>query len=137
MNLRFPLLAILVYGCFSSRCTRSTNIEEQESDESLYAGSMACKGCHEGVYKSHQMTPHHLTSQLPDSASIKGSFEEGKNVFFYSPGRFVVMHKKDSAFFQTLYSRGKKIKSKSIDLVFGSGVRGQTYLTWQDSALYQ
>ena len=138
MNLKFPLLAILVYGCLSSRCTRSTDTEAPEtSEESLYAGSMACKNCHEGVFKSQQLTPHHLTSQLPDSASIKGSFEEGKNVFFYSPERFVVMHKKDSAFFQTLYSRGKKIKSKSIDLVFGSGVRGQAYLTWQDSALYQ
>src|SRR5258707_14403088 len=137
MNLRFPLLAILVYGCFSSRCTRSTNIEEQESDESLYAGSMACKGCHEGVYKSHQLTPHHLTSQLPDSASIKGSFEEGKNVFFYSPERFVVMDKEHKQFFQTLYSRNVKIKSKSIDLVVRSGVRAQAYRAWQDSTIYQ
>ncbi len=102
-----------------------------------YAGSMACKGCHEGVYKSHQLTPHHLTSQLPDSASIKGSFEEGKNVFFYSPERFVVMDKMHNQFFQTLYYRSEKIKSKSFDLVFGSGVRGQAYLTWQDSTLYQ
>jgi hypothetical protein len=132
------MLAILVYGCLSSRCTRSTDTEALgASEESLYAGSMACKNCHEGVSESQQLTPHHLTTQLPDSASIKGSFEEGKNVFFYSPERFVVMHKKDNVFFQTLYSRGKKIKSKSIDLVFGSGVRGQTYLTWQDSALYQ
>jgi len=98
---------------------------------------MACKNCHEGIYKSQQLTPHHLTSQLPDSASIKGSFEEGQNVFFYSPELFVAMDKKHDQFFQTLYGRGEKIKSKSIDLVVGSGVRGQTYLTWQDSTLYQ
>ncbi len=108
MILRFPLLLILVCGCLSSRCT-----------------------------KNHQLTPHHLTSQLPDSASIKGSFEESKNVFFYSPALFVVMDKEHKQFFQTLYSRNVKIKSKSIDLVVGSGVRGQAYLAWQDSTLYQ
>src|SRR5438105_1207007 len=139
MNSRFPLLAILVYGCISSRCTKSTEIivEKETSDESLYAGSMTCKSCHEGVFKSHQLTPHHLTSQLPDSISIKGSFEEGKNVFFYSPERFVVMDKKHNEFFQTLYFRNEKVKSKSFDLVVGSGVRGQAYLTWQDSTLFQ
>ena len=138
MNLRFPLLAILVCGCLSSRCTKSTDTAElATSNETLYVGSKACKSCHEGVYKSQQLTPHHLTSQLSDAASIKGSFEEGKNVFFYSPEVFVVMDKKDDHFFQTLYARDKKITSKSIDLVFGSGVRGQTYLTWRDSTLYQ
>src|SRR6267143_497600 len=102
MNLRFPMLAIMVYGCLSSRCTRSTDTEALEaSEESLYAGSMACRNCHEGVFNSQQLTPHHLTSQLPDSASIKGSFEEGKNIFFYSPGRFGGMEKKDNDFFKT------------------------------------
>src|SRR5258706_13034011 len=138
MNLRFPLLLILVCGCLSSRCTRSTEIKGQETSHvSLYAGSMACKNCHEEVYKNHMLTPHHLTSQLPDSVRIKGSFEQNKSVFFYSPTLFVVMDKEHKQFFQTLYSRNVKIKSKSIDLVVGSGVRGQAYLAWQDSTLYQ
>jgi Cytochrome c554 and c-prime len=109
----------------------------EKSDEPLYAGSMACKSCHEGVYKSHQLTPHHLTSQLADSISIKGSFEEGKNIFFYSPERFIIMDKKQDQFFQVLYHRGEKVKSKSFDFVLGSGVRGQAYVSWQDSTLFQ
>jgi hypothetical protein len=110
---------------------------ESSDEASLYAGSATCKSCHEKVYDSHRLTAHHLTSQLPDSSSIKGSFAEGSNVFFYSPELFVAMHKMKHQFFQTLYSRSEKIKSKSIDLVVGSGVRGQTYLTWQDSSLFQ
>jgi hypothetical protein len=98
---------------------------------------MACQGCHEGTHKSQQLTPHHLTSQPPDSVSIKGSFEEGQNIFSYSPELFVVLDKKHNQFFQTLYARNKMVKSKSIDVVVGSGVRGQTYLTWQDSTIYQ
>lgn len=138
MNLRFPLLVIMVCGCLFSRCTRSTDSEEVgKSDEVLYAGSVTCKNCHTRVYENQLLTAHHLTSQLSDSISIKGSFEEGKNVFSYSPELFVVMEKKHDQFFQTLYAGNRKVKSKSIDLVFGSGVRGQTYLTWQDSTLYQ
>lgn len=109
----------------------------KKSDVSFYVGSMACMSCHESEYKNHQLTPHHLTSQSPDSVSIKGSFEERNNVFFYSPERYVVMNKNRDQFLQTLYVRGEKKKSKSIDLVVGSGVRGQTYLTWQDSTLLQ
>ena len=138
MNFRFPLLAIMICACLSSRCTKSTETKEQETnDKSSYVGSSSCKSCHEDAYKNHLLTPHHLTSRLADSLSIKGSFEEDKNVFFYSPELFVVMEKNHDQFFQTLYSRNEKVKSKSIDLVVGSGVRGQTYLTWQDSTLYQ
>lgn len=138
MNLKFQFLTIFISGCISSQCTRSTKLQEEPaSNKSLYAGSLACKSCHEEVYKNHLLTPHHLTSQLPDSASIKGSFVDEKNVFFYSPELFVVMTKEHNQFFETLYSRNQKVKSKSIDLVVGSGVRGQTYLSWQDSTLYQ
>jgi nitrate reductase cytochrome c-type subunit len=138
MNSRFLFLALLIYVCFFSACTRSTKVEKQEpAIESLYAGSASCKSCHEGLYKSHQLTPHHLTSQFADSVSIKGSFDEEKNTFFYNPELFVAMSMEHGQFIQTLYASNKKIKSKSIDLVFGSGVRGQTYLTWQDSSLFQ
>ncbi len=113
-------------------------MEKQETgEELLYAGSATCKNCHQAVYKNHQLTAHHLTSQLPDSVSIKGNFAEGKNAFFYSPEMFVKIDKRQDHFFQALYFQNKKIKSKSIDLVFGSGTRGQTYLTWQDSVLLQ
>ncbi|MBS1505883.1 MAG: hypothetical protein JSS79_04485 [Bacteroidetes bacterium] len=138
MNYRRTFLAILVYACFSSACTTSHKTEKPEpKNELLFTGSETCKSCHEDIYKKHQLTPHHLTSQLADSVSIKGSFEEGKNLFFYNPELFVTMDKEHGKFVQTLYARNKKIKTRSFDLVFGSGVRGQTYLSWQDSTLFQ
>jgi hypothetical protein len=139
MNLRIHLPEILLIGCISTRCTTPTESREPEgsNDYSLYAGSVACKNCHEELFKRHQQTPHHLTSQLADTTNILGSFEQGRNVFFYSAELFVVMGKSHERFSQTVYYRDEKITSKSIDLVFGSGVRGQTYLNWSDSTLYQ
>jgi len=112
-------------------------VDGSVTDELQYVGSMSCKSCHAEVYQNHLLTPHHLTSQLADSISVKGKFDEGKNIFFYTPELFVAMEKQHHQLYQTLYSGNKKIKSKSFDLVVGSGVRGQTYLTWQDSTLYQ
>ncbi|MBS1487487.1 MAG: hypothetical protein JST43_07840 [Bacteroidetes bacterium] len=137
MNSRLILLTLLVFDGLLLRCARPTEKEQQTSDESLYTGSIACKNCHERVYQDHLSAPHHLTSQLPNSVSIKGSFEEENNIFFYSPQLYVVMSNAHNIFSQSLYSHGKKVKTKSFDLVFGSGVRGQTYLTWQDSSLLQ
>ena len=138
MSLRFPLLPILICVCVFSQCTRSTETKEQESaNASEYVGSTTCKSCHEKVYANQLLTAHHLTSQPADSLSIKGSFEEGKNAFFYSPELYVMMEKNHNQFFQTLYARNEKVKSKSFDLVVGSGTRGQTYLTWQDSSFFQ
>lgn len=138
MSVRSSLMPFLICVCIASQCTRSTETKELGSkNEAAYVGSTACKSCHEKIYSNQQLTPHHLTSQLADSLSIQGSFHEGKNVFFYSPELFVAMEKNHDHFFQTLYARNEKIKSKAFDLVVGSGVRGQTYLTWQDSSLFQ
>lgn len=138
MKWRFHLRAMGALSCLFIGCTRfQEGNNAQSSEEFSYAGSVTCKSCHESIYKSHQFTAHHQTSQFPDSVSIKGSFEERANVFFYSMEKFVVMSKEHNQFAQTLYVRGNKVKSKTIDLVVGSGVRGQAYLTWRDSTLFQ
>jgi nitrate/TMAO reductase-like tetraheme cytochrome c subunit len=134
------LLLLLVYvgvllcSGFSNASRRP--VSEKFAD-SLYAGSGACMKCHRAIYDSFAGTAHYLTSRGADTAFIKGSFEEGRNQFSYNQFIAVKMEQKDSGFYQTAYINGLASHSESMDIVVGSGRKGQTYLYWKENALYQ
>jgi len=93
--------------------------------------------CHKAVYDSFIGTAHYLTSRPAAAEFIKGSFDSGQNQYTYNPFINVKLEKSDSGFFQTVYINGAPTHSESIDIVVGSGKKGQTYLYWKDSLLYQ
>ncbi|MEP6749435.1 MAG: multiheme c-type cytochrome, partial [Bacteroidota bacterium] len=105
--------------------------------DSLYAGSASCKSCHKAIYDSFIGTGHYLTSRPAAAGFIKGSFDSGKNDFRYNQFVDVKLEKKDSAFFQTVYINGEATHSEAMDIVVGSGKKGQTYLYWKENLLYQ
>jgi len=103
----------------------------------LLAGVASCSPCHEAAGQSYRQTAHFLTSGRAGESTIRGSFAEGRNVLETAkPGVSFRMERKGDAFYQTAFDHGKT-HSERFDLVLGSGRRGQSYLYWKGSLLYQ
>ena len=96
-----------------------------------------CRSCHQEIYDSFIHTAHFHDSAPADSNSIKGSFEEGRNVFQYNPFMEVVMLKDGNNYRQSARINGTETHTAWFDIVIGSGKNGQTYLYWRDNQLFQ
>jgi hypothetical protein len=107
-----------------------------------YAGDQACRSCHEKESKAYLPTAHHHTSSWPSAQTMKGSFSPGSNILRTSnPYLHFEMTKTASGYFQSAIEEpgpGKTIsRTERIDVVTGSGRRGQTYLFWKGDLLFQ
>jgi len=102
-----------------------------------YTSAQACAGCHREIYESHLHTAHHLTAIPATEKDIRGSFKKGKNTYSYTPSILLSMEKRDSGLYQVAYFKGEEKKAMRFDIVIGSGVMGQSYLTWRGNKLYQ
>jgi Cytochrome c554 and c-prime len=118
------------------------------SRSSSYVGDQVCASCHRDQSVSYLQTTHHLTSNLPTKNSILGSFEEPASTLkiqdpapvIGDPGLTYKMERKDDRFFQTAITgfQGQlQSRTEPIDIVIGSGVRGQSYLYWNGDSLYE
>ena len=102
-----------------------------------YAGSAKCVACHGAITHSFFHTAHYLSTQPASATSILGSFEKGKNVYVYDSTHVVAMEKRADGFYQVGYLQGKERIARRIDIVVGSGTKGQTYITRNNNELYQ
>lgn len=143
-SVRTSLVVISSIVCLCFILIQCINNGDKSKDQALendpfnqYAGSAACANCHKQVYDSFTLTGHYLSSLPATTNSIKGSFENGKNEFHYSPDVFVAMEKKEDGYYQTEYVHGNPTVSHRFDITVGSGMRGQTYLSWDDNVLIQ
>lgn len=132
-------------------CLAGAGLELEESQPRAsrpgYTGDAACLTCHKDVGNSYEHTAHHLTTQLPTSTSVLGSFRGGANTLAIvdssnpaePPLRFVMESRKDGFYETAETGWGSQIhqRSERIDLVTGSGTRGQTYLYWQGDRLFE
>lgn len=135
------LLATLVYHCknpnvasdYGSPDVLATHFNGEE-----FVGSETCIECHADIYASHIETAHYNTSASADSQNIKGSFEEGSNILDIESTLFT-MYEERGSFYQhaKIKNRLKKTPPERFDIVIGSGVRGQSYLTWKEDQLFQ
>src|SRR5258706_15539540 len=103
----------------------------------IFAGTIKCAQCHSDIAKSFLTTAHHFTTQVADEHSIKGSFKEPDNVYWFNDRDKVVMEKQKEYFFQVGYSLDKFIGAHQFDIVIGSGTRGQSYIQWAGNKLLQ
>ncbi|NYF88739.1 multiheme c-type cytochrome [Tunturiibacter empetritectus] len=110
---------------------------------SAYAGDAACLACHQQISESYVHTAHHLTSQVASAESIHGSFSAGANALkTANPGlTFEMQAMPDGSFTQTAnyVTRTGTLQTltQPIDLVTGSGRKGQTYLYWAGELLFE
>ena len=98
-----------------------------------------CEACHPEIVATFRETAHFRTSADASAPSIKGQFAAGRNVLRTgSPGIYFRMERRDNAFYQTAVdsARGRS-RTERIDLVVGSGRRGQTYLYWRGGLLFE
>lgn len=95
-----------------------------------FAGSTVCSKCHQQVYNDYLQTAHYLTSQPALEKYISGNFKNGSNTVEYDIGKIVKLEKRNDSFYQVYYHNKKEVVSRRFDIVIGSGVHGQTYLSW-------
>src|SRR3989475_4550049 len=97
-----------------------------------------CEACHPEIVATFRETAHFRTSADASAQSIKGHFAPGRNVLRTgSQGIYFRMERRDNVFYQTAVdsARGRS-RTERIDLVVGSGRRGQTYLYWRGGPLF-
>lgn len=155
-------IGILVVGCIFVVLVLSTEghlrrVFAQASNEtakrpagyrSQYVGDAACFGCHESESRSYIHTAHHLTSQIANRETVLGSFASGQSILTISkadpdsasPNLSFRMESRDDGLYETAVAQlGAKtlFHTERMDIVVGSGVRGQTYLFWLKDELFE
>jgi hypothetical protein len=105
-------------------------------------GDAACNSCHEEKVHSFHQTAHANTSSVPSADSIHGKFWPGANTLETSnPNLTFVMGANEKGYFQTAHMRTAATeevsRSERIDIVVGSGRKGQTYLFWDGDQLFE
>ncbi|MGW9687038.1 cytochrome c3 family protein [Flagellimonas sp. 2504JD1-5] len=140
------ILLIVLFAGPAYYCKNSNIESDYYSPETIathfngeqFVGSQTCLECHGDIYATHIETAHFKTSVPANSENIKGSFESGSNILDLRDVEFVMKQEKDS-FFQhsNIKNRAIEYPPSKFDVVIGSGVRGQTYLTWEDDGLFQ
>lgn len=135
------LLLISIVYAGSMICSSFNTETKLQSDiilsDSSFAGSMACRKCHQNIYDSFISTAHNMASLLPSAETIKGSFDSGRNHFRYNNLYEVVMEKDDSGFYQKGFIGDALFRQEAFDIVVGSGRKGQTYMYWVNNMLFQ
>jgi Cytochrome c554 and c-prime len=124
-------LCLALSQCMNSAATNSP------VNTAGFAGNASCQSCHSDIYAAHLKTAHTATSSLATRANIRGDFNEGNNSFSFDQHRLVRMEQRNGRFWQTEFIDGVRKRDKSIDLVIGSGVEGQTYASWTGDRLFQ
>jgi len=144
--LSFSFLSLLInsslYSCKRSKADNeyyepiplATHVNGQN-----FVGSQSCVECHSDISQSHIRTAHYKTSALVDSGSVKASFENGKNRYHLNDDVVFDMTISRNGIFQAASSvaDGKQFSKSKIDVVIGSGTKGQSYLNWSNDSLYQ
>ncbi len=136
-----PLLILLIWHCKDSQLESdyfNPSVLATHYNGEGFVGSATCLECHAEIYDTHIQTAHFNTSALPTEQSIKGSFDAGSNILELKEAE-LTMVSEPGAFYQHAQSKfrnDKETRSK-FDLVIGSGVKGQSYLTWETDTLYQ
>lgn len=128
------IISILVF----SRCINTSEDVTVINDKAeAYAGSKKCVNCHKDAYEGFLHTAHNITSQPVSSKTLMGNFSFPDNVLLYSYYSRLAMQRTDSGFYQVAYNRAAEVNRYRMDIIIGSGVRGQSYLSWQNNQLLQ
>ena len=140
------VLALLILGYLIYNNYREVSLSEYQAIKAelpvhysgkKFVGSESCIPCHEDIYKTHISTAHFNTSATGDAKHILGSFSSGENTVNLA-GSLVSMTQDKGSSYQTAKTyHGKVLEKSKIDITIGSGVKGQSYLTFEEDSLYQ
>ena len=104
-----------------------------------FVGSSNCKKCHADIYQTHIETAHFKTTQFPSKKSISSYNDSIKNEYIISEKYDYIFKVEHDSFYQILHNKtlNKNVKYDKVDYVIGSGVKGQSFLSWDKNKLYQ
>ena len=103
-----------------------------------FVGSLTCKECHADIYAAHLETAHFNTSALASADNIIGSFENGASILSLDELEVKMIEQGDAYYQQVVDKKNNQtLPAQKIGVVIGSGVKGQSYLTWEDERLFQ
>ena len=98
-----------------------------------------CRSCHQAIVDSFAHTAHQRTSTKAGEGTILGDFSAGHNsLHTRAPGIGFTMERRADGYYQTGWdslTRGQR--AERIDIVIGSGRRGQSYLYWRNGLLFE
>jgi len=143
MNLKYKRLGVLLAcGMFLGALAENmVAAQEAKPARTEFAGEDACRNCHAEEFRTYGETAHHRTSEPPSKETILGSFADGQNVMKTSnPFLSFRMEAKADGFYQTAVweiASAATTRTEKVDVVIGSGRRGQTYLYWKKGQLFQ
>jgi len=139
IGLLLGLCVLLLSTCVGRR--KETAVAEPRvnlpAEKNVLVGSAACRNCHQEIYDNYIRTTHKSTSAPADLTNVKGSFVEGHNAYLFGKQDSVVMQSTDSGLYQVNYIGGQLRYAVPMDIVVGSGTKGQTYLYWRENHLFQ
>src|SRR5215204_5519641 len=134
----FIIISIFIGIFLFAKCSFQDRKVDQETVEySQFAGSAACSQCHKNIFEKHLQTEHFLSSGLPTNNNIKGNFVEGTNDYHFTDMSSVMMERRRDSLFQVEYIMKQEKQKSSIDIVVGSGRKGQSFLSWKNNSLIQ
>lgn len=109
-------LAVFIWLFFIFPDKTNRKIIRQSARESVFAGSMACKECHESEYEAWKLSDHYKSMQVADMQSVLGDFN---NAVFKSKGFTNRMFQNDSTFYMVLENRNGNPDTFSVRYTFG------------------
>ncbi len=149
---RLTMLLVLfpvVLACAVSASSQSSNPDTPRSE---FVGDAACTGCHQAMGSSYLHTAHHLTSRLAEARQGAAAGESAFKSFVpplvvttvspqpNEPGLSFRIDERKGRFFESAISGfdpWPHVRTEPIDVITGSGKRGQTYLFWQGERLFE
>ncbi|MES2220018.1 MAG: multiheme c-type cytochrome, partial [Acidobacteriota bacterium] len=111
-----------------------------------YVGDDACLRCHAKTVASFHQTTHFRTSSGPSETSILGKFTSDNDILkTANPGLYFKMEERRAAGSKSSFSEtavegdapDTTSETEPIDVVIGSGEKGQTYLYWKGDRLFE
>jgi hypothetical protein len=146
-RISLALLLAMVASISSAQSNLGSSSASQSSQPG-FVGDPACTSCHREQSLPYLHTSHHRTSQHASRESILGSFQPPSNLLtiadpMKSPGEAGLSFKMEATqkgFTETAIAGWPpqlEIRTEPIDIVTGSGKRGQTYLYWHGDQLFE
>lgn len=109
-----------------------------------YAGTEACQPCHAARVASYLTTAHQKTSSLATRDTVGGRFASDANTLKTSnPQLSFRMEERPDGLYQVEMRTGTPgappaaVRAERMDVVTGSGRKGQTYLYWKGDQLFE
>jgi hypothetical protein len=120
--------------------TMAASSKKEPISPESYVGDSKCLSCHADK-QTYLQTAHHLTSSLPTRETIKGNFRPGQNALkTTNPDLSFRMDATANGFTETAVIGAAPdaiTHTERLDLVIGSGRKGQTYLYWKGDRLFE